>query len=255
MIAGLVRPSAGGVRVGGSDPHCDRRALLRIGAVLEGSRNVYWHLTPEENLVYFGALRGLAPREAKRRGNVLLERLGMTAKRADPVRSLSRGMQQKVAVATALLHEPEVLLLDEPTLGLDVHSSIEVKRIVRERAAAGTAVVLTTHQLDVAEELADKLGIMHKGRLVVDGGMRQVLEERSVGSYRVRFEGVLTRSQQCTLAEIGAQVNHGEVIAANADALYEVLDALRPMEIESVMREQKALADVFVELTFESVGV
>lgn len=256
MIAGLVRPTAGTVLVGGRDPHRDRRAVLQLGAVLEGSRNVYWHLTPEENLVYFGALRGLSPREARHRGSALLGRFGLTGKRAEPVRTLSRGMQQKVAIATALLHEPQLLLLDEPTLGLDVHSAVDVKRLIRERAEAGTAVVLTTHQLDLAEELADTLGIIRRGQLVVDGRMRQVLDDYSAASYRIRFEGIPTHVQRRALAEVADEITDGEIAVARVpERLYAVLEILKPLEIVSVTRDQKALADVFTELTLETAGV
>jgi len=117
MIAGLVRPDGGQVTVAGADPHRQPGALRNIGAVLEGNRNLYWRLTPEENLEYFGVLRQVPRKVAHRRGLELLARFGLQEKRNVPVQKLSRGMQQKVAIAVALIHHPQLLLLDEPTLG------------------------------------------------------------------------------------------------------------------------------------------
>src|SRR5262245_22401838 len=103
MIAGLIRPDAGVVNIGGLDPHRTRAALARVGAVLEGSRNIYWRLTALENIEYFGVLRGLTRRAARARGGVLLERLGLATRAHSTVQTLSRGMQQKVAIGVALV--------------------------------------------------------------------------------------------------------------------------------------------------------
>lgn len=160
MIAGLIRPDAGRVRIAGLDPHRNPQALRLLGAVLEGNRNLYWRLTPEENLEYFGVLKGLSCREARWRGRVLLERFELTSKRRTTVQTLSRGMQQKLALAVALVQQPKLLLLDEPTLGLDVEATQNVKALVKAIASEGCAILLTTHQLDIAEELSDRVAII-----------------------------------------------------------------------------------------------
>lgn len=123
MIAGLVRPDSGSIRVAGLNPHDGPEALRHIGAVLEGNRNIYWRLTPLENLEYFGVLKGMAAKVARAKGREILERFGLAEKMKSPVQELSRGMQQKIAIAVALVHEPSLLLLDEPTLGLDVEAA------------------------------------------------------------------------------------------------------------------------------------
>jgi ABC-2 type transport system ATP-binding protein len=134
MIAGLIRPDAGQVRIAGVDPHSNSQALQMLGAVLKGNRNLYWRLTPEENLEYFGVLKGLSCREARRRGRVLLERFGLLSKCHTTVQTLSRGMQQKLAIAVALIHQPQLLLLDEPTLGLDVDVMRSLTSLTRQLA-------------------------------------------------------------------------------------------------------------------------
>ncbi|HEY9846828.1 MAG TPA: ABC transporter ATP-binding protein, partial [Candidatus Caenarcaniphilales bacterium] len=108
MIAGLILPDSGWVSIGGRNPHRSSQALRLLGAVLEGNRNLYWRLTPEENLEYFGVLRGLSRRTARQRGQVLLERFDLLPKRRTMVQALSRGMQQKLAIATALVHQPQL---------------------------------------------------------------------------------------------------------------------------------------------------
>lgn len=152
MIAGLILPDGGEVRIAGRNPHRDSQAIRMLGAVLEGNRNLYWRLTPEENLEYFGVLRGLSGSVARRRSQELLERFDLLPKRRTTVQTLSRGMQQKLAIAVALMHQPQLLLLDEPTLGLDVEATENVKSLVREIAREGCAILLTTHQLNIAEE-------------------------------------------------------------------------------------------------------
>ena len=256
MIAGLVEPTSGRVRVRGLDPTRDRAAAAFIGAVLEGSRNVYWRLTPQENLEYFGALRGMPRRQARSRGLELLERFGLADRRHVPVRSFSRGMQQKVAIAVSVLHEPRLVLLDEPTLGLDVHAAEEVKRLIRELAAEGRAILLTTHHLSVAEEISHRVAVIRDGRLVVQGGMSEVLAEFSTMAYRVVFQGPAHPEQLAALARLKVEVSGDAVVYLGAPAgLYEVLQILHPLELVSVSRDQKSLTDVFLQLTHQGTGV
>src|SRR6266508_69921 len=129
MICGLILPSAGTIRLNRYDVARQRAAAVRqIGAVLEGSRNVYWPLSAWQNLLYFGRLKGLRAAEIKPRAERLLTDLDLWDRRDETVGSFSRGMQQTVAIAAALITDPPIILLDEPTLGLDV----EAARTVRE---------------------------------------------------------------------------------------------------------------------------
>src|SRR5215467_8208172 len=124
MISGLITPTSGTIRVGGYDVARQRpQAVRQIGAVLEGSRNVYWPLSAWENLMYFGQLKGLRAAEIKPRAQRLLTQLGLWDRRHETVGSFSRGMQQKVAVSAALITDPPIILLDEPTIGLDVEAA------------------------------------------------------------------------------------------------------------------------------------
>ncbi|MEM1309721.1 MAG: ABC transporter ATP-binding protein [Cyanobacteria bacterium P01_H01_bin.153] len=249
MIAGLVRPDRGQVIVADENPHRRAGALRHVGAVLEGNRNLYWRLTPEENLEYFGVLRQVPRKIAHRRGLELLARFGLEDKRDTPVQKLSRGMQQKVAIAVALIHNPQLLLLDEPTLGLDVEASETVKALVRQIAQEGRAILLTTHQLDVAEELSDRVAIIRRGRIIAEQSTESLLREFSSSTYQIEVEGRLSVDQQQRVAKLGALVDGSQIVyAGTSESLYSLLAALQPLPILSVQRDRADLTQVFLKL-------
>jgi len=263
MIAGLVRPDAGWVKIAGADPHRQPRALTGVGAVLEGNRNLYWRLTPMENLEYFGVLRQMRRRLARSRGEKLLAEFGLSDKRNIPVQKLSRGMQQKIAIAVALIHEPSLLLLDEPTLGLDVESGETVKRIVRQVANLGCAILLTTHQLNVAEELSDRVAVIRAGKIVAEKPTQALIQQFSNGAaYHIEYEGVLSEEAAGAIAQLGAtvkaqKIHYNPLSQGNAQSdklassatLYKILNLLAPLPLLSVRQDRADLTEVFLQLT------
>ncbi len=170
MICGLMLPNHGEIRIRNIDVRTHRRkAMTYIGAVLEGTRNIYWRLSPLQNLAYSARLKGVQVSSCKRWGETLLKELDLWERRRDPVREFSRGMQQKTAIACALIHDPPIVLLDEPTLGLDVNAAATVKNWIHVLSSQyGKTLILTTHQLDLAEELCQRIAIMQHGRKVAD---------------------------------------------------------------------------------------
>lgn len=251
MIAGLILPDAGGVRIAGRNPHRDPQALRSLGAVLEGNRNLYWRLTPEENLEYFGVLRGLSRRVAQQRGRYLLERFELIEKRRAVVQMLSRGMQQKLAIAVALIHQPQLLLLDEPTLGLDVEATENVKTLVREIAAEGCAILLTTHQLDIAEELSDRVAIIQQGEIVAEEPTSTLIRQFSGTAYKLELEADLDSVRIEKIERLGATVQGQTIYVRESDLLYQVLDVLRPLSFVRVEKDQASLTDIFLKLVRE----
>ena len=260
MIAGLVRPDAGWVRIAGANPHRQPEALRGVGAVLEGNRNLYWRLTPLENLEYFGVLRQMPRRAAKQRGEKLLAEFDLLDKRQVPVQKLSRGMQQKIAIAVALIHEPRLLLLDEPTLGLDVESGETVKRLVRQVANSGCAILLTTHQLNVAEELSDRVAVIRQGQIVAEQSTQALIQQFSnSAAYHIEFGGQLSDRQRGALARLGATVGDGHIHYCPAPAdnlapdspamIYKILSLLAPLPLLEVRQDRADLTDVFLKLT------
>ncbi|MEO1506454.1 MAG: ABC transporter ATP-binding protein [Cyanobacteria bacterium J06633_23] len=247
MIGGLVRPDAGKVSIDGLDPHSQSVALKRVGAVLEGNRNLYWRLTPLENIEYFGGLRQVPRRLARQRGEQLLEQFGLIDKRKTPVQKLSRGMQQKLAIAVALVHQPTLLLLDEPTLGLDVEASETVKILVRDIAAAGCAILLTTHQLDVAEELSDRVAIIRQGQIIAEQPTHELIQQFSGSAYRIGCGQPIDAPRAKQIMALGGTVT-GHQVHFSGNALYELLDILRPLPIKEIRQDRADLTDVFLSL-------
>jgi ABC-2 type transport system ATP-binding protein len=178
MILGLVLPTSGSIQLAGFDVAKERnKALRHAGAILEGSRNVYWRLSARANLEYFGALRGMRGKPLASRITEVLDLVELSDRADEEVRYLSRGMQQKVALATAILHDPDVLLLDEPTLGLDVQASRMIEQVIHQFVEKqGKAVLLTTHQMDLAERLSDRIFVINKGIKVEEGPTSDVID-------------------------------------------------------------------------------
>ena len=249
MMAGLIEPDVGGVRIAGKNPHRNSAALQNLGAVLEGNRNVYWRLTPQENLEYFGVLKGLSYQKARKSGMTLLERFALQHKRKTPVQQLSRGMQQKLAFAVALVHQPQLLLLDEPTLGLDVQATEDVKVLVRDVAASGCAILLTTHQLDIAEELADRIAIIQKGEIITELPTAELVRKFSGTAYRIEMETELDKVRLEKLEGINVNIQGNKIIYIDEiDVVYQALEILKPLPLKFVQKEQGDLTQIFLKL-------
>jgi len=171
MFSTLLTPDAGDVRVFGLDIRHDEDAVKRLINRVSVEASFFKKLSAMENLVYAGRLYGVGPDESRSKALEILRRLGVDIGRVnEPLEQLSRGMQQKVAIARAFLTAPTLLLLDEPTTGLDIRSKREVQTFVRDlRDEHDATILLTTHDLDEAERLSDRIGILHDGRLVAEG--------------------------------------------------------------------------------------
>ncbi len=258
-ILGLTLPESGSVSVAGVDVHDRPRAAAEhVGAMLEGARNDYWRLTVRENLRYFATVSGVAPDAVADRHDRLLDQLDLASAADTPVRDLSRGMKQKVSLASVLATDADVVFLDEPTLGLDVESSLtlrrELQRIVAER---GLTVVLSSHEIAVLEDVCDRVVVLNDGRVVADdsvAGLRRRLGARGVrvtstdlddetlDVLRERFEvtGVRTRAGPTRVE-----------VAASGDGLYDLFDALRArgVTVDAVATVEPDLGQVLLDLT------
>ncbi len=254
IICGLIEPDSGEIYI---DSHNFRRepvlCLFKLGAVLEGSRNVHWRLTPWENLMLFGARRELPRQVRQARAHRLLTFLGLEEKRDEIVGNLSRGMQQKVALACALIGDPELLLLDEPTLGLDVQSAELMKQRIRQLAhKEGKAILLTTHQMELAEELCDRVAIIDEGRLLLCEAVSALKE-----AFRQRFYVIRVRkTQPVTLWEqISVQAqeqdSYWELRVQTDNEFFRVVRTLeeRQLQIVSVNTESPDLKEIFLQVT------
>jgi ABC-2 type transport system ATP-binding protein len=178
MISTLVQPDKGKVIVSGMDTEKKRKKVLeQVGVVLEGTRTVMWPLSPLENLAYYGNLKNVRGGILKERSHELLDFIGLKEKKNVQVMHLSRGQKQKLAICVALIADPRVLLLDEPTTGLDVQSSRAIKdKLIEMTRQRGKSVLVTTHDMHVAQELCDRIGIISKGELIECKPTNELLE-------------------------------------------------------------------------------
>lgn len=182
MVAGLARPDAGAISLFGVDVLAEPIAAKQMLAWLPDEPLLYDKLTPAEYLAFIAGLWRLPADVAARRAEHLLSRLGLMDRRDVRCEGFSRGMKQKVALAGALIHEPRLLILDEPLTGLDAAAARLVKDMLLERVADGGTVILTTHILEVAERMAQRIGIIRAGRLVVEGSMAELAAGREAGT-------------------------------------------------------------------------
>ena len=174
MIAGLLRPDAGSIRVAGVDALADPVAAKRMMAWISDEPMIYDKLTPIEYLEFVAGLWGVAPPIAQPRAQELLGWLDLGPHAQERCEGFSKGMRQKVALAGALIHDPRLIILDEPLTGLDAGSARQVKSVLRERVRAGGTVIMTTHILEVAERMADRIGVIARGKLIAEGTLDEL---------------------------------------------------------------------------------
>jgi ABC-2 type transport system ATP-binding protein len=256
----LVTPTSGAITVDGVDAVTKpRSAVEKLAAVLEGNRNIYWRLTARENLEFFAAIQGISRRSVAGLIDDLIERFRLTEKRNAEARTLSRGMQQKLAVACAFVKQTPVLLLDEPTLGLDVETSYELREMLRTMAAdAGRTILLSSHDMNVVQDVCERVIIVNNGRIVTADRVANLLDLFAVRSYRFTVRGLLGDREQSSLREDfeGIEIHaDGHVTTIDVELLdggriYDLIDSLRRADcvIESIDRRDPNLGDVFLRI-------
>jgi len=186
MIMGILRPDEGTVALFGGDPAATRRTKL---GYLPEERGVYKKMRCLEFVTFLAEIRGVPRPEGRRRGLAWLERLGLRDWADKKVEDLSKGMQQKVQFVGTVIHEPELLILDEPFSGLDPINQDVLETIVRDLKAGGTTILLSTHLMDQAERLCERVCLISKARKVLDGDLRQLKAAEWKGVVAVEFEG------------------------------------------------------------------
>jgi ABC-2 type transport system ATP-binding protein len=169
MVVGLLRPDVGSISIGGIDALSDPVATKQITAWLSDEPMIYDKLTPYEYLEFVAGLWRIDPAIALVRARELIGWLGLEPHAHERCEGFSRGMRQKVALAGALVHDPKLIILDEPLTGLDAGTARQVKDVLRARVRDGGTVIMTTHILEVAERMADRIGVIARGRLIAEG--------------------------------------------------------------------------------------
>ena len=257
-ISGLLRPGSGRITVGGRDIVTGGHEARRILGVVPQELALYNDLTATDNLSYWGAAYGLSGKALRQRVDSVLELTGLHDRAKEPVRNFSGGMQRRLNFGCGIVHEPRVLLLDEPTVGVDPQSRVRLLELVRELVARGTCVLYTTHYMEEAQALCDRIGIIDRGKLLALGTLeelRDLMGESDMLRLSGRFDAVAAR------AALGS-LEHCEVIQAEAESLILALrDATRRLptifaalssagaEIHETTLNQPTLESLFIKLT------
>jgi ABC-2 type transport system ATP-binding protein len=181
MVAGLLRPDAGSISIMGTDALNDPVAAKQVTAWVSDEPMIYDKLTPLEYLEFVAGLWGVDPSLAEHSAHELLVSLGLETNLHERCEGFSKGMRQKVALAGALVHNPRLIILDEPLTGLDAVSARHVKGLLSERVRGGCTVIMTTHILEVAERMADRIGVISSGRLVAEGTLTELRQQNGRG--------------------------------------------------------------------------
>ncbi len=204
MIVGLLQPTSGTVNVAGYDVQAQARLAKAASGYVPDTPNLYAKLTGRELLRFVGDLYDLDRKQAARRMEELLRMFELASAADDTVDSYSHGMQQKTSLAAALMHDPRVLVLDEPTVGLDPKSARLIKDILRQLADRGAAIMLSTHILEIAERMCDRIGIINKGQLIAVGTMNELrtLDKTGQASLEDIFLNLTGGAEEAEIAEI-----------------------------------------------------
>jgi len=260
MMCGLLIPDNGSCFVNGNDMSKQRlKALEHISVVLEGNRNLYWRLTVRENLEYFAGNRGFSKSEVSNKINELLDKLNLKEKENEMVNTLSRGMQQKTSIAVALLADTDVIYLDEPTLGLDIETSYEIRKLLKSIAFQDEkTIIISTHDMPVVQEVCDRVIIVNHGQVVADDRVDNLLQLFESKAYSFTLNGQLTSDSVEYLAKEYVvntrNENDGKTILdvniLHGEDLYEIIDVLKANQvlIEKIDRTTVDFEEVFMKI-------
>ena len=252
-ICNLIIPEEGEIKLLGES---NKKQINHISALFEGTRNLYWRLTPVENLRYFAGIRGLGGAYIEKRIEELLELFNLTTKKNEPVNNLSKGMQQKVAIAMTLICDTEIILLDEPTLGLDVESVVQIKELLRHISKEmNKTVFLSTHDLKVVEDVCNDVIILSKGKVVAEDSVKNLLSKHKRFTYEISIADGLEEQLDFINSQDGWYLNQQErkleMDIYTLQELYNMIEILkeRGILISEIKEKSSDLERIFLNLT------
>lgn len=260
ILATLLVPTGGSARVLGLDPVRQASVLRRsIGYVFGGDRGLYERLSALDNLRYFADLYRVPWSRRSRRIDELLELVGLKGRERERVETYSRGMRQRLHIARGLLHDPPVLLLDEPTIGLDPVGARELRQMIQALRDAGKTILLTTHYMFEADELCDRVAVIAAGRILAEGRpaeLKRAVADRTVVEIQAFGvdDGMLERLRAVPgVASVGVEtVEQAQLIlvqsARGSELLQPLLHELRDASVGRVVAREPTLEDAYVEL-------
>lgn len=254
-ICNLIIPDSGEIKIFGQD---NKKATGLISALFEGTRNLYWRLTPRENLRYFAGIRGLGGRKVESDIDKLLDRFNLSDKKDTMVNNLSRGMQQKVAIAMTLLCDTEIILLDEPTLGLDVQSHIDIKNMLMDIVSTmDKTILLSTHNMNLVQDICRDVVILNKGKIVAQDSVEALMDMFKSMTYEIVLAESLSNEDEEYLLTLDYDfyfLNNGskiEVDILEFNQIYEIIEKLKEKDIyiKEIKQKDNNFERIFLKIT------
>ena len=254
-ICNIIIPDGGSIKINGKS---NKKSIDKIAALFEGTRNLYWRLTPAENLRYFAGIRGLGGKKIDKRIDELLERFNLMDKKNSLVNNLSRGMQQKVAIAMTLICDTDIIILDEPTLGLDVESCLDIKDVLKSISIdMKKTVLLSTHDMHLVQDVCNDVIIMNKGKIIAHDAMDNLLSMFRNMTYEFILNESITDEKKANLSKAGYEfyfTNDNTVIETDISDLqliYDIVDLLKNnnLSIKEIKQNDVNFERVYLNLT------
>ena len=192
MIMGIIKPDNGSIKLNGSDINTINRKKL---GYLPEDRGLYQKQNLSEILYYFGCLKGLDKKDSKNRANLWLERFYLDDQQGRKIEELSKGNQQKIQFIIALLHDPQLIILDEPFTGLDPVNQILLKEVIKEKQEEGKTIIFSTHQMEQVERLCNNICLINKGHILLEGPLSEIRKSHSEDAIELNFSGKIDKSK------------------------------------------------------------
>lgn len=265
MACGLIQPTAGDVTACNYSLKSNyKNYITQIGAVLEGSRNIYWKLTPVENMEYYAGIRGIRKKDIVKNIEYYLDIFNLKDKRNVECSKLSRGMQQKVSICCSLIHNPKVLFLDEPTLGLDVESVMLMEDVLKEIVANNRIIFLTSHDLKFVSNLCNKIIIINHGSIVLNENINFLRQYSQMVVYSIQVDHI-SNEELHKLKHISSAItisDNNKILDIRAELctdeqIIDLLIELRKLNVKvlGVHKIERDLEDVFVDVINQKRGI
>jgi ABC-2 type transport system ATP-binding protein len=260
ILATILLPTSGTAQIFGLDAVKDARLIRpRIGLVFGGERGLYWRLSGRDNLQYFADLYKMPPEISKKRIPELLELVGLTDRANERIETYSRGMKQRLHIARGLLHDPELLFLDEPTIGLDPVAAREMRDVILGMKQAGKTIFLTSHYMFEVDALCDRVAVINHGKIITEGTPSSLkkevanLEVVEIQCYGVPGELIAKLRSHPAVEAVDIEMHDQSQVLqiqapAGAELIPEFLGILQGVQVQKVVTRQPTLEDAYVKL-------
>ncbi|NLY52547.1 MAG: ABC transporter ATP-binding protein [Firmicutes bacterium] len=258
MMIGLARPSAGSIFINGLDVVKNPKKAQAVIGIVPDESNLYGEMDGFDNLCFCGALYGMTKAAREKRARELLDQFDLTKAGKRPFRAYSKGMRRKLTIAAGIIHEPEILFLDEPTTGIDVESARQIRRLLLDLKGRGTTIFITTHYIEEAERVCDRIAFIVDGRIVARGTVSELMESITHGhTLRLAVDTDLTpfvEKLQARFGDCGVELQSSNAITLTCKEripLSPILQYLDGMGVSvfEVRELRPTLEDVFVKIT------